>query len=160
MHPSTAHPSLTRGPHPGSGPRALHLTAVTIHAPAVARAAVALGRQVVSVLITLGHKQPRWAGPLCICRPRCSENVFSLQLAPGLLQLCQRQAKEGCGFGPGLLGVHTELRTYESFLNTMGCVSLLSKRLKHCDYVIDSTVKIIFFLLIQAVLLRKKNLKP
>lgn len=45
------------------------------------------------VFITLRDKEPRWPGPLCVCRPNCAKDVFSLLLAPGLFHL-SRHASE------------------------------------------------------------------
>ena len=57
-------PQLTGGPHPGPGPGALQLTAVSVHTPTVASAAVALGGHIVPMLVTLGHKEPQGQGSL------------------------------------------------------------------------------------------------
>jgi hypothetical protein len=86
-------PSLTRGPHPGPGPGALQLTAIAVHTPAVAGAAVALEGRVVSMFITLGDKQPQQPGLLPVGHPHRSKDVLTLLLAPGFLHLCWRQAK-------------------------------------------------------------------
>lgn len=85
-----SHCAQTRRPHAGPRPGPLHLPAIAVHTPAVARAAVALDGRVVSMIVTLGDEEPRRPGPLGVHRPK---DVLPLTLASGFLHF-SRHAME------------------------------------------------------------------